>query len=191
MLLPQKGTWTSPYQASNLQAKQSYHHTSPGPSSDIDALYLLQEFNLCPNCIHTHPNRISMILQYLRLHPLHSNFLYLVVHITILFHCSISLCSCLFIPQCFFFPAPCLKARVTRRLCCWFCCDIFVFFVDKARQDVIANIMIQPPSLGDICPDRNVVIIVNTSYVRILLLPKLDDERMLHLLKLSGAAWQI
>jgi hypothetical protein len=63
--------------------------------------------------------------------------------------------------------------------------------VDKARQDVLANVMIQPPSLGDIYPDRNVVILVNTRYIRIHLLPKLDDERTLHVLKLSGAAWQI
>jgi len=50
--------------------------------------------------------------------------------------------------------------------------------------------MVQPPSLGDICPDRNVVVVVNTTFCRILLLPKFDDERMLHLLKLSGSAWQ-
>jgi hypothetical protein len=50
--------------------------------------------------------------------------------------------------------------------------------------------MIQPPSLGDICPDRNVVVVVNTPFCRIFLLPKFDDERTLHLLKLSGSAWQ-
>jgi hypothetical protein len=51
--------------------------------------------------------------------------------------------------------------------------------------------MIQPPSLGDICPDRNVVVVVNTTFRRILLLPKFDDESTLHLLKLSGSAcWQ-
>jgi hypothetical protein len=50
--------------------------------------------------------------------------------------------------------------------------------------------MIQPPSLGDVCPDRNVVVVVHTTLRRIFLLPKLDGEQTLHLLKLSGSAWQ-
>jgi len=32
--------------------------------------------------------------------------------------------------------------------------------------------------------------IVNTSFRRIFFLPKFDDERTLHLLKLSSSAWQ-
>ena len=37
------------------------------------------------------------------------------------------------------------------------------------------------------CRRRNMV---NTTFGRIFFLPKFDDERMLHLLKLSGSAWQ-
>jgi hypothetical protein len=41
-------------------------------------------------------------------------------------------------------------------LLCWLHCDILVVFVDNSRKDVLANIMVQLPSLGDISPDRNV-----------------------------------
>jgi hypothetical protein len=50
--------------------------------------------------------------------------------------------------------------------------------------------MVQPPSIGDVSPDRNVVAIVHPTFRRIFLLPKFDDEQTLHLLKLSGSAWQ-
>ena len=112
------------------------------------------------------------------------------VHITILVDWMVSLGGCPFALQCLFFSAPCRNARVTKRLIRWPCCDILVVFVHKARQDILVYIMIHPPSLGDISSDKNLVIIVNTSFIRILLLPKLDDERMLHLLKLSGSTWK-
>jgi hypothetical protein len=35
--------------------------------------------------------------------------------------------------------------------------------------------VIQLPSIGDVLPYRNVVVIVNTSFIRILFLPKYDD----------------
>ncbi len=70
------------------------------------------------------------------------------------------------------------------------CCDILVVFVDQARQDILTGVVIQPPSIGNILPNRNIIIVVDTGLHRILFLPELDDERLLHLVELGGSAGQ-
>ena len=70
------------------------------------------------------------------------------------------------------------------------CCDILVVFVDQARQDIFTGIVIQPPSIGDILPNRDIIVIVDTGLHRILFLPKLDDERLLHLVELGCSTGQ-
>ena len=73
---------------------------------------------------------------------------------------------------------------------CRLCCDILVVFVDQARQDILTGVVIQPPSTGNILPNRNIIVIVNTGLHRILFLPELYDERLLHLVELGGSAGQ-